>query len=175
MICSLFCTRCSLVTLRASKTANAVSHNTTNDFGATSCRHYIAFVWGGGAENKLLEGRHTHSRKHCVEMYEEKIHVQGKHPTYTTYVLSTATKSDWKSFVYSQFAGAGVVQSVQCLATDWMTGRSRFDPRQRREDFSSGLCVQTGSGAHPASVQWVPRILSPGVKYGRGVTTTHPI
>jgi hypothetical protein len=31
------------------------------------------------------------------------------------------------------------------------TGRSRFDPRQRRKDFSSSLCVQTDSAAHPAS------------------------
>jgi hypothetical protein len=46
---------------------------------------------------------------------------------------------------------AGVDQTVQCLATDWTTGRSRFDPRQSRKDFSSSLCVQTGSGAHPAS------------------------
>jgi hypothetical protein len=41
--------------------------------------------------------------------------------------------------------------SVQCLATDCTTGRSSFDPRQRQEDFSSNLCVQTGSGTHPAS------------------------
>jgi hypothetical protein len=26
-----------------------------------------------------------------------------------------------------------------------------FDPRQRQKDFSSILCVQTSSGAHPAS------------------------
>jgi hypothetical protein len=44
-----------------------------------------------------------------------------------------------------------VAQSVYCLATGWTTGRSRFDPRQRRKDFSFSLCVQTGSGAHPAS------------------------
>jgi hypothetical protein len=44
-----------------------------------------------------------------------------------------------------------VAQSVQCLATGWTTGRSRFDPRQRRRDFSSNLCEQTGSGAHLAS------------------------
>jgi hypothetical protein len=31
-----------------------------------------------------------------------------------------------------------------------MTGRSRFDPQQRQKNFSSSLCVQTGSGAHPA-------------------------
>jgi hypothetical protein len=47
--------------------------------------------------------------------------------------------------------GAGLAQAVQCLTTGWMTGRSGFDPRQRRKDFSSNLCVQTGSGAHPAS------------------------
>jgi hypothetical protein len=29
--------------------------------------------------------------------------------------------------------------------------RSRFDPQQRRNDFSFNLCVQTGSVAHPAS------------------------
>jgi hypothetical protein len=54
--------------------------------------------------------------------------------------------------------------------------RSRFDPRQRQKDFSSSHCVQTGSGAHPAScTQWVPGVLFPGVKPGRGVTlTTHP-
>jgi hypothetical protein len=44
-----------------------------------------------------------------------------------------------------------VAQSVYCLATGWTTERSRFDPRQRRKDFSSSLCIQTGSGAHPAS------------------------
>jgi hypothetical protein len=44
-----------------------------------------------------------------------------------------------------------VAQLVYCLATGWTTGRSRFDPRQRREDFSSILCVQTGCGAHPAA------------------------
>jgi hypothetical protein len=33
---------------------------------------------------------------------------------------------------------------------DWTTGRSRFDPRQRQEDFSCSFCVQNGSGAHPA-------------------------
>jgi hypothetical protein len=47
--------------------------------------------------------------------------------------------------------GSGEAQSVWCLATDWMTGRYRFDPRQSRKDFLSSLCVQTGSGAHPAS------------------------
>jgi hypothetical protein len=45
----------------------------------------------------------------------------------------------------------------------------------RAKDFSCGLCVQTGSGAPQPPVQWVLRVLSLGVKRGRGVTlTTHP-
>jgi hypothetical protein len=43
-----------------------------------------------------------------------------------------------------------------------------------REDFSSSLCVQTGSGAHPASYSLGIGGPFPGVKRGRGVTlTTH--
>jgi hypothetical protein len=44
-----------------------------------------------------------------------------------------------------------VAQAVQCLARGWTTGWSGFDPRKRRKDFPSSLCVQTGSGAHQAS------------------------
>jgi hypothetical protein len=44
------------------------------------------------------------------------------------------------------------------------------------EDFSSILCVQTGSGAHSPSYALGTGVLYPGVKGGRGVTlTTHPI
>jgi hypothetical protein len=46
---------------------------------------------------------------------------------------------------------AGVAQSVWCIPTDWTTGQSRVDPRQRQENFSSTLCAQTDSGAHPTS------------------------
>jgi hypothetical protein len=57
----------------------------------------------------------------------------------------------------------------------WTTGRLSFDPRQRREDFSSSLCVQTGFGPTQPSVQWVPGVSSLGLKRGRGVTlATHP-
>jgi hypothetical protein len=42
-------------------------------------------------------------------------------------------------------------------------------------DFSSNLCVQTGSGAHPASCTMGTGGPSPGIKRGRGVTLiTHP-
>jgi hypothetical protein len=47
--------------------------------------------------------------------------------------------------------GAEVAQLVYCLVMDWTTGRSKFDPWHRQKDFSSNLCVQTGSEAHPAS------------------------
>jgi hypothetical protein len=42
------------------------------------------------------------------------------------------------------------------------------------EDFSSSPCVQTLGPTQPP-IQWVPGVLSPGEKRGRGVTlTTHP-
>jgi hypothetical protein len=66
-------------------------------------------------------------------------------------------------------------RSVYCLANGWATGRSGFDPRQRQNDLLSNLCVQTGSGAYPASCTVGTRVLSPGLNCGRGVTlTTHP-
>jgi hypothetical protein len=45
-------------------------------------------------------------------------------------------------------SGAGLAQAVQCLPPGWEIGvRSPAGAK----DFSSSLCVQTGSGAHPAS------------------------
>jgi hypothetical protein len=73
---------------------------------------------------------------------------------------------------YTTLSGAAVAQSVLCLTTDWTTGfRSPTEP----EDFSSSPCVQTGSGAHPASCTMGTGGPFPGIKRGRGVTlTTHP-
>jgi hypothetical protein len=42
------------------------------------------------------------------------------------------------------------------------------------KDFSSSLCVQTGSGAHPASYTMGTGGPFPGAKRGRGVTLTTP-
>jgi hypothetical protein len=43
------------------------------------------------------------------------------------------------------------------------------------KDFSSSLCVQTGSEVHPASCKMGTGSPFPGKKRGRGVTlTTHP-
>jgi hypothetical protein len=70
------------------------------------------------------------------------------------------------------YAGAAVAQAACCLTTGWTIGvRSPTGA----EDFSSSPCVQTDSGAHPASYPMGTVVLSPGVKRGRGVTlTTHP-
>jgi hypothetical protein len=62
-----------------------------------------------------------------------------------------------------------VAQAVWCLTTGWTIGvRSPTET----EDFSSSPCVQTGSGAHPASCPKGTGGLSPGVKRGRSVTLT---
>jgi hypothetical protein len=72
--------------------------------------------------------------------------------------------------------GAGVAQSVECLATDWTTGRPGFDPRQGQEIFPVASVSRPALLPTQPSIQWVPGFLSPGVKRGRGVTlTTHPI
>jgi hypothetical protein len=53
------------------------------------------------------------------------------------------------------------------LTADWTTW---VQSPTEAEDFCSSICVQTGSGAHPASCP-----VGTGVKRGRGLTlTTHP-
>jgi hypothetical protein len=69
--------------------------------------------------------------------------------------------------------GAGITQSVQWLATDWTTGRPRFDPRQRQRIFSCSLCVQTGSGTHPASCTMGTDGSSSGAKATEGRDVDH--
>jgi hypothetical protein len=57
----------------------------------------------------------------------------------------------------------------------YIVRRSGFDPG-REKNFSSSLCVQTGSGSHPASYPMGNGGPFPGVNRGWGVTlTTHPI
>jgi hypothetical protein len=50
---------------------------------------------------------------------------------------------------------------------------TRFDPRQRRKDFSSTLCVQTGSGTHPASCTMCTGGPLPGAKARPGRDADH--
>jgi hypothetical protein len=66
--------------------------------------------------------------------------------------------------------GAGVAQSAQCLTTDWRAGvRSPTET----EDFSSNLCVHTGSGAHPASYTMGTGGSFPGGKVRPGRDADH--
>jgi hypothetical protein len=58
---------------------------------------------------------------------------------------------------------AGIVQSVQRLATGWTTMGSQFESRWGKE-FSLLHVVQTCYGAHQPRIQCVPGALSPGVK-----------
>jgi hypothetical protein len=68
---------------------------------------------------------------------------------------------------------AAVAQAVQCLTTGWTIGRSRLDPRQGQRIFLLAPASRPALG--PTPIQWVPGVLSLGVKRGRSVTlTTHP-
>jgi hypothetical protein len=50
-----------------------------------------------------------------------------------------------------------------------------IDPRQRQRIFPLASVSKPAQGPTQPPVQWVPGVLSPGVKCGRGVTlTTHP-
>jgi hypothetical protein len=48
-----------------------------------------------------------------------------------------------------------------------------FDPRQKPKDFYSSLCVQTGSGAHPASCTMGTGGPFPGGKTRQGRDADH--
>jgi hypothetical protein len=66
--------------------------------------------------------------------------------------------------------GRGVIPPTHSLP-----GQLRFEPRHRQEYFSSNLCVQTDSGAHPASCTMGTGGPFPGGKARQGMTlTTHP-
>jgi hypothetical protein len=62
--------------------------------------------------------------------------------------------------------GKDNIKMVSSVSIVWLqTGRPGFDPRQRRKEFSSGLCAQTSSEAHPASFTmgtWWGGVLSRG-------------
>jgi hypothetical protein len=58
---------------------------------------------------------------------------------------------------------------------DRTIGRSRFDPRQGHRIFLLAPASRPALGPTQPPIQWVPGVLYPGVKSGRGVMlTTHP-
>jgi hypothetical protein len=59
--------------------------------------------------------------------------------------------------------------------TGWTIGWSRLDPRQGQRIFLLAPASRPALRPTQPPIQWVPGVLSPGVKRGRGVTlTTHP-
>jgi len=74
-------------------------------------------------------------------------------------------------------AGSRSSSDISCLATDWnLRGWTRFDPRQGQRIFPLISESRPALGPTQPPVQWVPGVLSPGVKSGRGVRlTTRPI
>jgi hypothetical protein len=79
------------------------------------------------------------------------------------------------SAIESFVMGAGIAQSVECLATVWMTGLSRIQLQQTQRNFLLTSVSIPALGPTQLPVQWVPGFLSLGAKRGRGVAlTTHP-
>jgi hypothetical protein len=68
--------------------------------------------------------------------------------------------------------GAAVAQSYSV----WLlAGRSGFDPLQGQRIFLLAPASRPALEPTKPPIQWVPGVLSPGAKRGRGVTlTTHP-
>jgi hypothetical protein len=56
--------------------------------------------------------------------------------------------------------------------TGWTTGRSGFDPRRGQRNFPLSSVSRPALGPTQPPVQWVPGVLSQGVKRGRGVMLT---
>jgi hypothetical protein len=75
-------------------------------------------------------------------------------------------------YVMYYFLTAGVAQSVYWLTTDWTTG---VRTPTEAEDFSSSLCVQTGSGAHPVSCPMGTGGSFPGGKARPGRDADHSL
>jgi hypothetical protein len=76
----------------------------------------------------------------------------------------------WNVSVFGVKCLKNMLQSCPCLHCF-----HTFSPKVKGRNRQPRQCVQTGSGAHPVSIQWVLGVLSPGVKRGRGVMlTTHP-
>jgi hypothetical protein len=55
------------------------------------------------------------------------------------------------------------------------TGRSKFYSRQRRKDFSSNLCVETDTRAHPVSCRMGTGVSFPGAKARPGRDPDHSL
>jgi hypothetical protein len=73
---------------------------------------------------------------------------------------------------YQNRKGPGIAQSVFVFTTDWTTG-IRSAPESK--DFSSSLCMQTSSEAHPVSYPMGTRGPFPGGKARPGRDSDHSL
>jgi hypothetical protein len=67
-----------------------------------------------------------------------------------------------------------VARSVTCLATDGRPGDRGSIPGRGERIFPLASVSRPALGPTQPPVQWVPGVLSPGLKRGRGVTLTTP-
>jgi hypothetical protein len=100
---------------------------------------------------KLLEITNTNYLKKCSTLLHDILSggFTTEFPIRLSDLLAQSVlgRKDIRSFVLI-FRESRVVQSVQCLTTEF---EYRVRSLTESEDFSSNLCAQTGSGAHPAS------------------------
>jgi hypothetical protein len=94
-----------------------------------------------------------------------------------TYVCSLF--NDFSTSIVSLSFGS--MECTRCVhacihvCMDWTTGRWKFDLRQGQRIFPLASVSRPALGPTQPPVQWVPGVLSPGVKRGRGVTlSAHP-
>jgi hypothetical protein len=64
-------------------------------------------------------------------------------------------------------------KNYEACSSDSIVSEYRLDDRGRGKEFSSSLCVQTSSEAHPASYQIGTRGPFPGGKARAGCDTDH--
>jgi hypothetical protein len=73
-----------------------------------------------------------------------------------------------KRIELNNFFSIIIIIIIIIITTNWMTGWWWFYPRQTQKGFSYSLCVQTYSGAHPASCRMGTGFPIPGGKVWPG-------
>jgi hypothetical protein len=127
-----------------------------------------------GRPDITITGISSHAQQQCCVQCLTRFSHRSNRQT-SLFTLQSTTKCVIIYSKYNAMLVSPVAQSVWCLAgLGWTTGRSRFDPRQRRKDFPLASVSKPALGPTQPPVQWVPGVLSPRQKRGGGVTmTTH--
>jgi hypothetical protein len=134
-----------------------------------SCKHHVMMYCGSGGIAPLILNLDTRWRG-LVSFAPWKLYTQGKRPQYALYRRSDGPQGqserggEEKFLPYPYKTRAGIAQSVYWLATGWTIGWPGFDSLQGLRIFSLNHCVQTGSGAHPASYPMDNKATFPGSK-----------